>query len=970
MATYEVKVDVGLNQSALSASLNNAFAQIAKFVSQADKTLGNIGNSIKSSNISGKISEGLDNSLGDIQAFVQVANEEFDKLAKDVDLSNVRPPETGTRRTAPAPSGGGGGSLLQTGALLAGAGAAAGALSEIPKSLKASISEAKGFEKTLTLMKTQATGFKRILKSYSEEDHFKAIGQSAKSAGKQIEGALLVTKPEDVTSLLGYKKALDATKKSINATAQASIASRKSTEVAKNAYNAYRKAIKRAGTSIDTLKAKMEDTATRLPLIGGKLKSVSARFESLKAKLTGLAGRIPVVGESLSKLVGNLNKTALAGAAAVVGILAVSAAMSKLALSQLAVINGQQKFADRMGESVNDIRLLETATKLAGGSAEGLQDAMKNVSERIADAFINKSGTAFDAMKKLGLSIDEVNKLSASEQLLVVRDALSEVENAGERAFLAMEIGQDSFFELGNMIGLSKDEMSKLLDKSGELTKALSGPQQQAIKGLNDSWAEFKLLITQFAQDALVQLAPMFKAIVIEMVAFFNAAKESGSLQFLIDLTKVTAGAMFGLLKAVSFVADGLMRTFALINSGTKLALAGLAALANAASNLVGGGDVLDVDSLLGDAEKDWEAATRPVDNASKVIEEANKKIIASFNKTRDAFKAGAKNVKEVKFEMPKSFKEFFNVEEVIKADILGNKITSEVKALKDNTAIKKALEDVPEKWRGAFKQKLEKEFGKLERDVSSAVQINKIVNSMGKTFSKSGDAISRGLSDISSLKGTEKGLLSDIELFKGAGATGFAKKATAQLKEVQDALSTRFKGLKTESDVAEKALQDLFKARGLLKKGGLSTEIIDEQIKEGVSRAKELAEQARKEIAAGSDANRAQEREMAKTKQNRKKLYSALRSDFLEFKRTFELEGIEKGSDLERQILNGSAADPQARQFESQKKELDEARAQEKIERDKLIESNAALTAANKSLSTVFDRARNEGVTLIGKGI
>ncbi len=242
MATYEVKVDVKLNQAALSKALSTAFKQITKFVSDVDKKLGNIGSSIKPSNISNKISEGLESSLDDIQAFVQVANEEFDKLGKGVDLSNVSPSDSGAR-TAPTGGGGGGGGALASAALIASgaaAGSAAKSIKDIPKALKEatfaaakfgktaqasgekaakaltdSSKGAKSFKNEIVKVNTASNNIGKKLKRISNNDFFKQMGESAKKAGIDTKGMLKVTEKIDVTTLLKWKKALNGAKNSI-----------------------------------------------------------------------------------------------------------------------------------------------------------------------------------------------------------------------------------------------------------------------------------------------------------------------------------------------------------------------------------------------------------------------------------------------------------------------------------------------------------------------------------------------------------------------------------------------------------------------------------------------------------------------------------------------------------------------------------------------------------------------------------
>ena len=48
-------------------------------------------------------------------------------------------------------------------------------------------------------------------------------------------------------------------------------------------------------------------------------------------------------------------------------------------------------------------------------------------------------------------------------QFLEIADALSKVEDEGERTFLQMEIGQEEFFKLGNIIGKGREEIEAMI---------------------------------------------------------------------------------------------------------------------------------------------------------------------------------------------------------------------------------------------------------------------------------------------------------------------------------------------------------------------------------------------------------------------------------------------------------------------------------------------------------------------------
>ncbi len=168
--------------------------------------------------------------------------------------------------------------------------------------------------------------------------------------------------------------------------------------------------------------------------------------------------------DSTARLIGNLSKVAVSGAAAIFGFTAATTAAS----------DEQGKLADETGVTVESIDALQFALKRSGGSSEGMASSLRNLAVRAGEA-TRGVGAGVEAFGLLGISVTDTNgALKTTDQLM-------------------LEVSQQ-------MQGLTEVEQIELADKLG-LRESLRLLQQgpSAIKALTD---EAKVLGVTTAEDA------------------------------------------------------------------------------------------------------------------------------------------------------------------------------------------------------------------------------------------------------------------------------------------------------------------------------------------------------------------------------------------------------------------------------------------------------------------------------------
>ena len=128
--------------------------------------------------------------------------------------------------------------------------------------------------------------------------------------------------------------------------------------------------------------------------------------------------------------------------------------------------------------------------------------------ERLGEASLEGQGAAFDAITKLGLDLEKIEKLNTREQFLEIADALSKVDSS-TRNFLATEIGQDEFFKLAEFMNLGREEMEAMLKQAALVNGELSDLDIQNIRQMEASAGEAQAAFNSIFRTIAADVAPV-----------------------------------------------------------------------------------------------------------------------------------------------------------------------------------------------------------------------------------------------------------------------------------------------------------------------------------------------------------------------------------------------------------------------------------------------------------------------------
>lgn len=229
--------------------------------------------------------------------------------------------------------------------------------------------------------------------------------------------------------------------------------------------------------------------------VGESLDKTKSKAEVLKGGLV-----------SLGKAFAAFGAAAAAGATAVFGF-----------VNSVAKVGDEiGKTAKKVGAGVEELQRLRFAADRSGASARNLDLAIKNQAKQLQDASNGGAKLFRDALDALGLSIEDVNKLSAEERLGLFGDRLKEVEDAGQRTALAMNLfGARAGPELLPLLLEGSEGIKALGDEAEALGIVMSEDAVASSEGFQDSVTNLQAALSGVKNIIGTDLIPVVQELVV-----------------------------------------------------------------------------------------------------------------------------------------------------------------------------------------------------------------------------------------------------------------------------------------------------------------------------------------------------------------------------------------------------------------------------------------------------------------------
>lgn len=200
------------------------------------------------------------------------------------------------------------------------------------------------------------------------------------------------------------------------------------------------------------------------------------------------------------------------------GLAAAGAAAVAIVRDQAEATRSTRAYSDALGVSIETMSQLEFAFGTVGIQADKTGDILKDVSEKIGDAYANQGGEAKEALDNLGISVERIAQLSADQQLLVIAQGLDQLQTRGEKVQVLEAIANDASLLLplleDNAAGLA--ELAAEADKTGrtltELEASAIEKADRALHKLDASFIGLKQTMAVEMAEPMAQTIEWFNA--------------------------------------------------------------------------------------------------------------------------------------------------------------------------------------------------------------------------------------------------------------------------------------------------------------------------------------------------------------------------------------------------------------------------------------------------------------------------
>ncbi len=332
--------------------------------------------------------------------------------------------------------------------------------------------------------------------------------------------------------------------------------------------------------------------------IEADLKAYDKALQTSAGRTAGLEAKVKKHAAGMQKAFDKAaTKVARFGKYAALAAAATGAAMLKMGLDSGDAL---AKTADKLGLTTEGLAGLRFAAEQTGVASNKLDMGLQRMTRRVAEA-AQGTGEAKNALKELGISAQEIARLSPDEQFLKIAGAMENVTSQSDKVRLGFKLFDSEGVALVNTLAAGEAGIRGMAAEADELGGALSRIDAAKIEMANDAMAKIKTAFGGAAQTIAAQFAPVLEAVSDK---FTDIIKKNGAFK-----VEIVAAIKTGIVMVAKF-ADAWVG-LEMIWEGLKLAWSGTALLITQG--------LADIDQAITDMANNANAAV------NSIIEGANK---------------------------------------------------------------------------------------------------------------------------------------------------------------------------------------------------------------------------------------------------------------------------------------------------------------------------------------------------------
>ena len=258
---------------------------------------------------------------------------------------------------------------------------------------------------------------------------------------------------------------------------------------------------------------------------------IDATTEQLRRELKRADDAVTSTGDRIAmqfdKIKKKTSEVAVAatkwGAAMAAAGAAVTASLVKTGLQS---VDSLAKTADKLGITTESLAQMRFAAEQTGVEVNKFDTALQRFTRRLGDAAAG-SGPAVKAFDRLGLSAQELVKLSPDQAFLKVADAMQDVGNQTEKVSVAFKLFDSEGVGLVNTLDLGSEGLAELAAQADAAGLSISRIEAAKIEEANDAINRAAKVFEGFSSQLAVQFAPVIEDIANKMFSFGTGAVDS-----------------------------------------------------------------------------------------------------------------------------------------------------------------------------------------------------------------------------------------------------------------------------------------------------------------------------------------------------------------------------------------------------------------------------------------------------------
>ena len=211
---------------------------------------------------------------------------------------------------------------------------------------------------------------------------------------------------------------------------------------------------------------------------------MSASFKSVGASVKGAAGKVPILGGVLNGLL-----TPAGAVSAALGLTV--GVLTKMVKGTLKIGRELGTLRETLGVSAEAIQIYRRAIEETNGDATAFDGTTLRLQRSIGDASRGLKETQ-DSFTNLGLSWEELSRLSPEEALKAVIGRVNEVQNPTDGASTKALLLGRSYASMGGFANLTTDEIENLTDSVKDSAVVISEDGVTNVDEFDQEWRKLR----------------------------------------------------------------------------------------------------------------------------------------------------------------------------------------------------------------------------------------------------------------------------------------------------------------------------------------------------------------------------------------------------------------------------------------------------------------------------------------------